>query len=222
MTDFDLEFDHKFAKHYGLGHNSHTLLSILLHARQRASIIVLNGKPFYEISDDYIKSFYNNTNEAMYSLVWLGMKFIINTIYINDCQYIGFSPLIESWKTSAPFKEFTRDDYDKHFNIYARHKPPLQHFVEPPLSIHDNTNIYVVICDITKYYKIGIAKNVKNRMQQIRNANPGARLLFSIPDCSYGIEQSLHMHFKDKNIAREWFDLTESDLQQIPELVKQF
>ena len=69
------------------------------------------------------------------------------------------------------------------------------------------------------FYKIGQAKSVETRIKQLKTANANIELFKSYSVVDILIEKELHMHFIDKNVNREWFDLNEKDLKYIDEFL---
>lgn len=79
--------------------------------------------------------------------------------------------------------------------------------------------IYIIKCNSTNFYKIGQAKSVETRIKQLKTANANIELFKSYSVVDILIEKELHMHFIDKNVNREWFDLNEKDLKYIDEFL---
>lgn len=70
---------------------------------------------------------------------------------------------------------------------------------------------YIIKCE--EYYKIGRTKNLKKRLSTYKTHNPIVKLIKTF-DGDY--EKSLHKHFKKHRIdKREWFRLTEEDIENI-------
>lgn len=75
--------------------------------------------------------------------------------------------------------------------------------------------VYVIYSSASALFKIGISKNVKNRMAQLRykHKEPGMSLVFTYEtNCMRWIEHRLHERFADKRVRGEWFDLDDADL----------
>lgn len=73
-------------------------------------------------------------------------------------------------------------------------------------------NTYVVKELVSGCYKIGVTKDVKTRMTQIKTHTPNSTL-YKLIDVD--IEKELHYIFKDKAFNNEWFRLDENDLDII-------
>ena len=83
-----------------------------------------------------------------------------------------------------------------------------------------NYSGYVYVIRIDEFYKIGISKNIKNRIRNIESSSPRqTELIFSKKFDNYlKIEETLHERFKNKQVKNEWFKLTEDDLTYIRNL----
>lgn len=69
--------------------------------------------------------------------------------------------------------------------------------------------VYVLTTSDFKYTKIGIAKNIKQRMSNVQSGCPFHLTLYlgaHAPN-TRDIEKYLHKHFEDKNTRGEWFCL---------------
>lgn len=73
--------------------------------------------------------------------------------------------------------------------------------------------IYVVQCN--RFYKIGIAEDIKKRMAGLQTANPvKLRLLFCQKHSDYkNMERYFHCKFKHKRTRGEWFLLSNEDVE---------
>jgi hypothetical protein len=90
----------------------------------------------------------------------------------------------------------------------------------------DLTNrVYLLYAEESKLCKIGISRNIENRIQQITTAS-GLTIhhLLSIEterlydESANFIEKKLHEFYKDKRIRGEWFNLDLRDIIQIRDL----
>lgn len=74
--------------------------------------------------------------------------------------------------------------------------------------------VYLIKSADTGLYKIGVAKNVPNRLQTIKRQS-GEHLevirIFQAQD-KYLYEGRMHRFFEDKRKSGEWFDLSQQDL----------
>lgn len=80
--------------------------------------------------------------------------------------------------------------------------------------------VYVAKCITTGYYKIGFSKNPKNRIKQLKTANPTIELIFYNDVIDYSVEYMIHDKMKSKRIEGEWFKLSQMDLNDIYEETK--
>jgi len=87
-------------------------------------------------------------------------------------------------------------------------------------------NIYVMKCE--RFYKIGLSRSIPKRIKTLQGGLPFKIELIEI----YKVENKderrylnktekfIHKHFHAKRVNGEWFELTESDLKEIPSLIK--
>jgi len=78
-------------------------------------------------------------------------------------------------------------------------------------------NTYIFKDNSAGLYKIGRSTNPESRHQTIYTSNPSASILMI---CDQDIESELHKKYFDKKVTREWFSLSDSDLQEIFERFK--
>jgi len=77
---------------------------------------------------------------------------------------------------------------------------------------------YVYIIQINEFYKIGMAVNLKKRINQFYSYSPYEIIVVMLqvfPNRSdaAGFEADLHRKFADKRVRGEWFKLSEEDIQ---------
>lgn len=77
-------------------------------------------------------------------------------------------------------------------------------------------HIYFITYD-NKYYKIGKAKNLKNRIKVFSVEMPGEiSVTHTVHSKDTWLTENLfHEYFKQKRIKGEWFDLSEKDLEYV-------
>ncbi|WP_394224489.1 GIY-YIG nuclease family protein [Alteromonas gracilis] len=85
-------------------------------------------------------------------------------------------------------------------------------------------NLYVIRCDGTNYYKIGIANDVVSRLRNHQTGCPfKLKEIFHV-ESDLGdyqareivyLEKFLHRCFKKQKVRGEWFELTHEDLSDI-------
>ena len=84
---------------------------------------------------------------------------------------------------------------------------------------YTGTYLYLIRCN--EYYKIGIAWDIDNRLNSLQCGNPYELELI----CAYKItdarecEELFKEVFKDKKHIREWFKLSNKDVEIIKKLV---
>lgn len=74
--------------------------------------------------------------------------------------------------------------------------------------------VYLIRCGETNRYKIGISKNVLGRVETLQTGNPEKlHVVCYFPAIdAQAKEQELHKHYEEKQVMREWFELTEKDV----------
>ncbi len=77
--------------------------------------------------------------------------------------------------------------------------------------------VYFIKRESDGLYKIGIAKNIENRMRKLRQKNKcEMELVHFIKADNMGYhEKKYHKQFSAKNVIGEWFRLTEKDIQTL-------
>jgi hypothetical protein len=103
---------------------------------------------------------------------------------------------------------------------------PLHYILENIPMVDDalvdgSAYIYLIKNDVTNLTKIGMTGNPKRRLKEIDTGN-GVRLSYVlcefVPNCSV-LENKLHNKYKHVNGCREWFNLTETDINEITNLI---
>ena len=79
--------------------------------------------------------------------------------------------------------------------------------------------IYLMVDDSTGYFKIGRSYNPEVREKTLQSEKPTIRLMKKWK-AYRTTEKKLHEHFNSKRIRGEWFDLSKSDINNIPTLIK--
>ncbi len=85
----------------------------------------------------------------------------------------------------------------------------------------DKCFVYLMIDTTNNYHKIGISNKPKYREKTLQSEKPTIEMLafkeFPSRVIAKSIEKALHETFRHKNIRGEWFDLDESDINEITE-----
>lgn len=69
--------------------------------------------------------------------------------------------------------------------------------------------VYFIKSNLTGLYKIGIAKNIMNRLNSLRHSNGSIHLIGYIYSESYkDLEKEIHLHFNAHRSYGEWFKLS--------------
>lgn len=106
--------------------------------------------------------------------------------------------------------------------VECQHKHKYKHYIDKPFSSSKDGFLYVLYFKDSAnspYYKIGLAKDVKNRIKQHQTSSP---FKIYIAICYYvedmrEEEKVLHTQFEESRILGEWFKLNEEDLMKIKE-----
>lgn len=80
-----------------------------------------------------------------------------------------------------------------------------------------NQGVYIISFQHSDLFKIGITKNIRQRMKQFDTANPFEFYLhefFPTEHCR-SLERELHKLYKSKRYKNEWFKLTEDELRNV-------
>jgi hypothetical protein len=80
--------------------------------------------------------------------------------------------------------------------------------------------LYLIQCH--SLTKIGIAKNVEDRLLMLQTGNPYSLAIlrkFEVADASR-LERVLHCRFADARVRGEWFALTTADIEALAEIVR--
>ena len=80
---------------------------------------------------------------------------------------------------------------------------------------------YIYLLKSRNLYKIGRAKDIRNRIKTYKTENPfGIEVIFQKKVNDYvGVETKLLKKFKDKQIRGEWFELDKKDIQKIESFI---
>ena len=96
------------------------------------------------------------------------------------------------------------------------------HYLEKPkIKKVKKGHIYIAFCNRSKLYKIGLTStDVTKRFKGLRTSNPDIELLCHFKNDDVVLTESwLHNLYKDKRVSGEWFDLNETDLERIKEIL---
>lgn len=75
-------------------------------------------------------------------------------------------------------------------------------------------SLYLMKCESTGYYKIGISKNPKVRESTLQPERPTIKLVGEWKGLS-GLERTLHAQYSDQRVRGEWFDLTKAQVRYL-------
>jgi hypothetical protein len=89
---------------------------------------------------------------------------------------------------------------------------------------YPNSSIYIFKIQDKDIYKIGVSQNITRRHRDISNSSPfNIDIIFreKKPD-AYILENTLHNFFIDKHIKNEWFNLTELEIDECLNKIKEW
>jgi hypothetical protein len=84
--------------------------------------------------------------------------------------------------------------------------------------IDDNSGwVYLIHIEGTTYYKIGFAKSIKNRLNQMQTGCPHKMKVVAKVNHSNArsYESLIHSFVRDRNVRGEWFDLDDDYLAEV-------
>ena len=81
------------------------------------------------------------------------------------------------------------------------------------------TYVYLMYSRDRRQYKIGVAKDVNERLDQLQTADPSIRVVCAHPaQDAYGLEAELHQRYAYCHRENEWFALGRAQVRQIQQL----
>lgn len=87
---------------------------------------------------------------------------------------------------------------------------------ENSISYHKKGIVYLIKKSKSKLYKIGITRNISNRVSQLQSSSgEKMEVIFYHSDVeNYSdVELSIHNFFKNRRVLGEWFQLNNSDIK---------
>lgn len=103
-------------------------------------------------------------------------------------------------------------EYQKRLEDYYKDQEEESRYVPTEKVKKDKaTNIYLVRCNASGYYKIGISKDVNSRFSSLRTGNPNLELIWHYSGFTSD-EEFLHELFEDRRVSGEWFVLDNDDI----------
>ena len=126
--------------------------------------------------------------------------------------------LLDIAKNITKFAKLHKKDIEE-FNIEnkKRFNREINDFKKHTKERNKTTDGYIYIMESQNKYKIGYSKNVERRLKEISNSPFEVKLIYKsnkLVDVVF-VEKELHKKFEEKRINREWFDLTEYDIEVI-------
>lgn len=86
-------------------------------------------------------------------------------------------------------------------------------------------NIYLIFDEGNGHYKIGVTKNdVNKRLKRLQTGNSSSLSLKKTyyTEYMYRMETLIHNHFRDKKILNEWFELSQTDVDNFSTTCKYY
>lgn len=76
--------------------------------------------------------------------------------------------------------------------------------------------IYLIRCDLSGHYKIGIAKSIQSRMKQLQTGQSSTLTLMDSFESEYAskIEKALHNRFSYCRLEGEWFEFSFKEVSE--------
>lgn len=95
-----------------------------------------------------------------------------------------------------------------------------RHFIEKQIDRqraidHDSGHVYFIQAAHGGPVKIGRARCVNTRIASLQTAHPyPLQLLAVLPNAGRNVEQRLHERFADRRLNGEWFDITQTEVEE--------
>ncbi len=83
--------------------------------------------------------------------------------------------------------------------------------------------VYLIRAGKTEFYKIGVSKNPKTRVDQLQTGHNETLLLVNSFETKYGFktENFVHRKYASQNVQLEWFELTDEQVKRFKEYCEQ-
>jgi hypothetical protein len=84
--------------------------------------------------------------------------------------------------------------------------------------------LYIISIKDTDLYKIGVTKDIENRLNQLQTGNPFEFHVheFCITEKCWELETMLHKHLKDRRFKGEWFLINKGEISSVIKLARDF
>ncbi len=154
---------------------------------------------------------------------WIVNGLEINYDYLLDIELLD--AIIEACKVDKEryptneIRDAFRAKWEKEDEIKAIEKARIEKErakEKPKQQASKSCHIYVIRDTIRGFHKIGQSKNYISRFKTLRSANPCVEMVLAYSGI-FEDEGWFHEHFtrKGKHIGGEWFELNESDIEEI-------
>ncbi len=168
------------------------------------------------ITDDELKHFeFNKFKKWKLKIMKNNIEIIGGDIGVYPYQSYSNLKIVIN-KFAKEFRELVRmeiPDYNPLINRLETNIQPLE------LNIEECCYVYLMVDTINKYHKIGISNNPEWREKTLQSEKPTIELIaskiFIKRKIAASFEKALHDTYSDKRIRGEWFQLNESDINEI-------
>lgn len=181
-----------------------------------------NYEDWFVVSmDQYLAEQFFADNEG-YDIEDLNSVEVCDTIYEN-CSDESYFPSFEMLVNNG--FEFISDD--EPMVVWKGGKKYCQGDIIHAINLQASVlkqGLYIIEIRNSDLYKIGVTKNIVQRMKQFETANPFEFYLhgFYQTEKCRDLESILHHQFKHKRFKREWFKLNEDELKNVSNIARQF
>ena len=81
-------------------------------------------------------------------------------------------------------------------------------------------NVYIIKCQNTNFYKIGVSDYIEDRLKNLQTANPRKLILVSGFICKepFKLERIIHSQYKNERREGEWFEI--NDIPKLKEFMR--
>lgn len=137
----------------------------------------------------------------------------------------GFFPKKEEIEKIISGLQLFIDEYGNQIdqlneNIEIKHKQEYEEWHKQQKENKKEKNriiaqIYIIECN--GRYKVGMSKNIENRLKQLDNRPFPCNIIFKSSDTKYAyeIEQEIHFRLTKRRIKGEWYDMPQEIVEKV-------
>lgn len=124
---------------------------------------------------------------------------------LNYCKIIGVS------------KQVLYRNFPELQDIENEAKAAIENKISDIININPKKTSYVYFAKSNDIYKIGVSDNPKSRLDNLRTGSAiPIEIEYVIPSNNpRDIETTLHRRFANKNVHREWFNISDDEINQL-------